>query len=456
MNQESKAAERSDVILCLAVSLPVLASFLFVSFYNHPIGDDFWCTAMVRKYGFWRAQSELYDIVPPRYLELAVSCLAPLSFGKFFGYKIIPIFSILLLIYVMAGLLKTLTGTAYRNTVLASTVFVTLFLCVVPGLAEGIYWVSALAVYYLGMVLFVIWCNYLLKWYHKERKPYYSLVVCLCLAGIFGCNELISTIVLAVLCVVFLERVISRKGGIDGLLLVQFFVAIVCLYFVFQYKGTGNRYSLLKNRGSGRLFYSIGHALMLDGYYICRALINPFFWAIALPGYGIFRRLVSGAVLLPEIFRYRLYFFITWVFIMVFIPFSMFYLTGAYCPLRVSNMIIFFFLMGLVWAAAIVVQGKFKAKLNFSGRILIPAVCLLVLAGVILPNNVSKVARDLYSGSAREYDKAWDKRIELIRQCKADSCIVPHYRQIPFAFKFEPDAEEPRISEYFNRTIIVR
>lgn len=94
--------------------------------------------------------------------------------------------------------------------------------------------------------------------------------------------------------------------------------------------------------------------------------------------------------------------------------------------------------------------------MRLRGRVLVPAVILLVVAGLVFPNNVSHGARDLVSGRVSAFDKDWNHRIELIRQCKGDSCVVPHLRQVPYVFSFEPDTDEPHISEYFEKEVIVR
>jgi hypothetical protein len=436
-----------NIVLCLAVGVPALALFLILSFYNHPVGDDFWCTAMVRKYGYWEAQRRLYSIVPPRYFELAISCLSPLSFGDFWGYKLIPPVYMLLLLLCMAGLFKALGVGSRRLALLPALLFVALYLCVIPGIAEGIYWSSSLFVYHTGLLLFVAWCTYLLKWYH-ERRVSYLVVVCFCLAGMLGCNELISIIALAALVVI----VLARKMRVDGSLLAQLGVVVVCVGFMLAFRGTMNRYSLVRTQHSGLLFHSFGGALLTDAYYIGRVLINPFFWALALPGYGVVRKLMPGS---PWLLRYRLHFVVLWVFVLVVIPFCLVFITGETPPpLRISNMIVFFFLFGLIVLAGMPVKPE--RLVGLPEGVLVPAVILLVVAGLLLPNNVSHGARDLYSGRASVFDKRWDQRIELIRQCKGDSCVVPSLGEVPFVFSFESDTDEPHISEYFEKEVLVR
>ena len=451
---------KRDVVLVLAVSVPVLVLFLVLSFYVHPIGDDFWCTAMVRKYGYWEAQSRLYGIAPPRWLAMAISSLSPLSFGNLWGYKLIPVVFLLLFVIAMAGLFQTTGKRPFKEALLPALLFAALYFTVLPGIAEGIYWASSLYVYQVGILLFIVWCTHLLKWYYNGKKGLSAVVVCLSLAGMFGCSELIGAIALAILGVIFFERIAGKRKGVDGLLLAQLAVVVVAVYigFTLAFRGAMNRYGLVS--ASGSLLHSLGGALLTDGYYVGRILINPFFWALALPGYGVVRDRVAGSPVVAELFRYRLHFFVLWVFIMLAIPFCMVFFRGEVPPpLRISNMVVFFFLLGLFGLAGgsrDLVGAWVSRGVVLPGRMLAPAVILLVVAGCILPNNVSHGAGDLLSGRASAYDKSWNRRVELIRQCKGDSCVIPHLGPIPYVFSFEPDTDEPHISEYFEKEIIVR
>ncbi|HWK03922.1 MAG TPA: hypothetical protein VNS58_09850 [Puia sp.] len=463
MKRNQASFRSAEVLLCLVTAILVLAPFLAVSVYNHPIGDDFWCTSLVRKYGYWNAQRRLYDIVPPRYLELAISCLTPLAFGNFSGYKVIPILFILLFSYCIYRLFRGLAGPENRfqgNVGLLAFLFVSLYLSVLPGIAEGIYWTSALSVYHTGILLFVVWCNYMLKWYYQKRNPWYFVIICLCLAGMVGCNEIISFITLSILGVVLCHRVSGRAGRWDPLLLAQLLLSVACLLFVLRYKGTGNRYSLIQSKNSGRFFYSIGNSLLVDGYYTGRCLINPFFWAIVFAGYRPFRRFSYFFYSSYRgLFDFPRSFLAVWLFTLFLIPFAMLFLTGDRPPLRISNMIVFFFLYGLIGIAVFAIHkgeeravpGHFFSSLHkHTGMVVI----FLLIVGFMTRNNVSLTVKDLYSGHASQYDKALNQRYALIRQCKGDTCSVPPLETIPFAFWFCPDYVDPHFSDYFNKQII--
>lgn len=463
MNKDTLSIKSADVVLCLVTGLLILLPFLAISFYNHPVGDDYWCTGMVRRYGFWNAQVRLYDIVPPRYFALGISSLAPLAFGNSGGYRIIPILFFVVFTGVVIRSFKTLQGEdrwSDKYIYLYAFLFVCTYLAVMPGIGEGIYWTSSLCVYHVGLLLFVLWCNALVRWYYVKRSGYDLAAACLFLAGMFGCNEIIPLICVLIVLVMVLYKVF-HKDRIDLLLTAQLAVTILWVLFVIRYHGSGNRYSQIRTEGSGRWFYSIGLAVLADGYYIGRCLINPFFWAVVIAGYGPFVRW-SGSfyVRYRRLFDFPVAFFCVWAFILFIIPFVIIFLTGERPPLRVSNMIVFFFLSGLAVAGVFLVNREGRARrpaVLFPGmwRYRVAGVLLLLATGFIMKNNVSLATRDLLSGNAARYDRALNDRYASIQKCVTDTCVVPVLERIPATFLFYVDCGDDHVSDYFNKVIVV-
>jgi hypothetical protein len=241
---------------------------------------------------------------------------------------------------------------------------------------------------------------------------------------------------------------------------------------------------MVHGQGAGRWLYSIGYAIVLDGYYIGRCLINPFFWALLLAGYGVYRK--RPALIDPA---YRSFFarpglfLLTWLLVLFLIPFMILFVTGERPPLRICNMIIFFFLYGGIGAAVLAMNGLNRGMGGGGGggdggrdggdggggggeggrsgraagyRYSAVFVVLLLAAGFVCKNNVSLVARDWYSGDGARYDREWNERYALIRACGKDSCVVPPLTRIPFAFLFSPDGTDFRMSEYFDKQVVVR
>jgi hypothetical protein len=452
------------IFLCWVAGVIVLLPFFIISFYNHPLGDDYWCTSLVRRYGYWNAQIRLYNIVPPRYTALAVSCLTPLSFGNFFGYKIIPVAFFLLFIFVTGRLF----GNLYSNRIkgglryLPGLIFAAIYLSVLPGIGEGIYWSSALSVYQTGIVLFIVLAGALLNWYYnKQKRAAAFAIACLSLVGIMGCNEIISVISLILVAAIALYKKLS-KGRIDTLLIVLLVLSVISVAFIMRFKGLGDRYAMIQTSHSGLFLYSAGLSLLGTGYHIILCLINPFFWAIAVAAFEPFLRFARLCYTTRrELFDHPKYFLSIWLLILFIIPFSIIYLTGEKPPLRVSNMIIFFFLLGLVYLGTLASNGRIKVirpgKLfTFLERYKIVVVGFLLIAGFLSPNNVSVASGELISGMASRYNDEMNERYRLVGQCNGDSCVVPPLKDISRILRYSPaDYCDQHFWDYFNKKVLV-
>lgn len=480
-----------DDLLSRVTIIIILLPFFLLSFFNHPFGDDYWSTGLVRRLGFWHAQVELYNTVPPRWLALGLSCLSPLSWGNFWGYKVIPVVFILLFTGAVAGLLRTLSGggrvmrnsqeigdssraggdqaVSRKECYRLAIFFTAIFLSAAPGIGGGIYWVSALIVFGVGLLLFVCWVNLLVVWYRGRRSGWILSGIGVCFMGMVGSNEIITVISLVVLVAINIYR---RK--IDRATLVQMIIFGLYLGYFFSFKGGGNRYALMQTAGSGKLWYSAGFSILVSGFCILRALTSPFCLAALIMAYQPFVRWCRGInrlELLPAV----TYFTMTWLLILFIIPFIVLYLSGLHPPYRVVNMVLFFQLAGLMYFGAFAVNGvagsnssasgatnqirmtRWRGTLTRLGKYRNMAVVLLLVMGFLWKNNVSTATRELVTGSAYHYDSEMNKRYQLILQCKADSCTVPHLRHTSITLRDDStDFADSHISDYFQKTVIVR
>lgn len=440
------------------VAVLVLAPFVLISFYNHPVGDDYWCTALVRKYGYWEAQLRLYDIVPPRYTELALSCLTPLSFGNFWGYKLIPAGFIVLFVLIIRWFLKVLTKNRMSDSdsYLLSLVFTGTYLAVLPGIGEGIYWASALSVYHAGIVLFVIWITFLFKWYgNGEREWYIFPGSCVSLAGILGCNEIIAIISFFVLAWIGVYRTLNRQK--PGFFLLTM-IAIIFLWVVaiMNFEGVSNRYNLVQADNSGKVFFALKMAALGSGYYVFKCLLNPFFWLGALISANSFARF---STLFYNSYRrfvgLKKYFFSLWAVVVFSIFFVIIFLSGLKPPLRISNMAVFFFLFGLIYCRILFSKVPSINIPRWVTKYKNAFLAALLILGMATKNNVSVAGIELLSGKASHYDREMNKRYEIIKSCAADTCVVPPLQHIPVTLRYSVEDRDPHISEYFGKTVVV-
>src|SRR6185503_13333846 len=85
------------------------------------------------------------------------------------------------------------------------------------------------------------------------------------------------------------------------------------------------------------------------------------------------------------------------------------------------------------------------------------AVVVLLVAGFMVKNNVSIAVRELVSGSAYQYDREMNQRYQLIRQCRTDSCVVPHLGHTSIMLRYDSaDVNDAHVSSYFQKKVIVR
>ncbi|HVU53889.1 MAG TPA: hypothetical protein VHD83_02490 [Puia sp.] len=464
----------------------ILLPFFLISFFNHPLGDDYWATDLARRLGFWRAQVELYNTVPPRWLDLGISCLGPLTWGNFWGYKVIPVVFILLIIAAVAELFRTLSkdgdsagdgdnaGATRKDCYGLAILFTAVFLSAAPGIGGGIYWVAAVNVFGVGLLLFICWVNLLLIWYRGTRSRWVLAGIGVCFLGMAGSNEIITVVSLVVLGAVNVYR-IGRKRGIDRATVLVLILWGLSAGFVACFKGVSNRYILMQTADSGKLWYSAGFSILVSGFCIFKALTSPFCLAALIVAYEPFvrwGRKMYGRQ--QELLNAVSYFTAAWLFILFIIPFIVLYLSGLHPPYRVVNYVLFFQLAGLMYFGALAVNGALgktfaarmidqtrmargRAALARLGRYRNMAVAALLIMGFMWKNNVSTAARELVSGSAYQYDREMNQRYQLILQCKADSCVVPRLRHTSITLRYDSaDLDDPHLNDYFQKEVIVR
>ena len=447
--------KRFTNFLSRVTALVILLPFFIISAFNHPLGDDYWSTDLVRRMGFWRAQWELYNTVPPRWLAMALTCMSPLSWGNFWGYKVIPVVFLLLFIIAMAELFRTLAGGGGRRDHYGLAIlFMAIFLSAAPGIGGGIYWVSALIVFGVGLLLFVWWLNLLLMWKKGRRSFWVGFGVCLCFLGIAGSNEIIT-----VVSVIVLTGVSIYRRRLDRMTALQLGLFGLCVGFFICFKGVFNRYTLMQTAESARFWYSTGFSVLVSGFVVLKMLTSPFCLAAMIVAYPPFvrwcRKVYGVRRELPDALPY---FTVSWLFILFIIPFIVLYLSGLHPGYRVVNMVFFFVLAGLMYFGTLVVNGSagigvFKISQGWRNI----AVVALLAAGFVVKNNVSAATGELLSGSAYRYDREMNQRYELIRKCRGDSCVVPRLHHTSITLRYDStDLDDPHISDYFQKEVLVR
>lgn len=454
--------KHSSSLLSFLILLCILGPFIIISFFNFPTGDDFWYGHLVRRDGYWKAQWEFYSLISPRYTTFAITCLFPLSFGRFYGYKLIPLVAMVLIVLTLAHWFRRTGGEDRKGAFWLALLFTGVYFAVQQGIGEGLYWASAVAGYDTAIVLFVLWLTELFGWYSGgQRGSWVVVTLCLNLVVLGGCNELMMPVCGIILLALILYRRLVL-GKIDWLLSGMLVIVAGCFLVAALSKGVNNRYRLNQGLHSVGTGYSAGFSVVVVGYCILRVLINPFFWAALLAGYPVFNRW-SGKFYQRQRDLFGrdalLYTGAALGVILFMMPFSILYLLGLHPFHRVNNLVAFFLLLGLLYYGTFFLHGRRSARVRWplpalKGRWAV-AILLLLAAGFILPNNVSEAAGEIVSGKAYHYDREQRERWRLISGCQGDSCVVPPLRHIAVVLRYDStDSDDPSV--YFGKNVLIR
>jgi hypothetical protein len=369
----------------------LIGPFIIISGFNNPLGDDFWITSMVRKDGFIQAQKILYDTVSARYTLLTLASLSPLSFGNFWLYKLIPIIFVVLFFFVFAFLLKACFGqqsspqasgqktssreetdstdvynknNSYhahnpitdsnhnlRDFYFLSGAFTALYINVMLGLGEGIYWFSSLMSYQEGILTFILWLAGVCSFYNNTVKGGTAIVCLVLFLALLGFNEPLALIA-SILNGLILSFRIRKKS--------KFFVPLICLalstpiwYYLLSAPSFTLRYVSTVKPGGGQLIKSAWFSIQLAIYHIGKCLINPFCWLCIIiafrPMASLSRKVTHATGLGMPKPRFVILYCLASMFIIGFV--SSYYSPSHVVSLRLTNMSIFIFLSGSLYVA---------------------------------------------------------------------------------------------------------
>lgn len=393
---------------------------IVISFFNHPVGDDYWFSSLVRKDGFTEAYSHIRQSVSARYTALSLMAVNPLVFGNFFLYKIIPVAFIIVFLLTLTYLLKTLNQ---QKPFHQSAIFTATYFAVMPGIGEGLYWTSSLCVYQCGIVFLMLWAAALSRWYiHRQKKITIALFAHITLVAAAGCNEILAGLLLIGTFILLIKKK-------DSLPVIMFLLSLGCVLYVLTAKSFAERYS--PSFQPKNIIHSAYLGIQYTGYHIIKCLINPFFWI------GL---LLAAKIKLPFSLKKTI---IPWLALMFLIEFIGVHLSqNQVVPLRITNMMIFFLLLGIFcWLPLPGVPYKYLL------------VCVLFAVGIFTKNNISTATRELLNGDAAAYNQEMNNRYKLIRECKSDTCEIPQLQHRPRTLRYSSFDNDGHIGEYFNKVI---
>ena len=428
--------------LLLAASVAVLLVFVLLGQYAHPSSDDFCMAAGVNEYGLWVQLWQHYLEWSGRYSSNALYAIYPIAFGLFDGYKFIPAITIAALILATAFFLSSLFATRLfaRAVLLASTVFVSVYLLGMMSPASGLFWMAGASTYQTANVLFLVALGLLIRLADRQERsenPFPVLVIALAVMVIaVGANE---TSMLALSAVAAIGVILQLRKGWVRLWpwLTLLLVSLIC--FAIVYLSPGNEIRAADFPLRHDFARSIKGSLSVGFKVLWIWISNPVFILATLLTPVAVSRLLQAS---KRSFRVSAGFIVAMGLCTLVLPialqFPAWWGMGGWPPARTVDAIYFLFLV--CWFGTVAALGirYLRADASKSAQKPYPAPVLLVLsvlfAIAVVQHSAFRQAKADWLQHARPYHDYLNARYQIIEQAVAEGqgyLIVPDYELQP-------------------------
>ncbi len=156
-------------VLLKGTLLIIGSVFILLSFFSHPVLDDFSFAEGTLRLGFIKAQIFWYNNLTARYFPSAILSLYTIitsSFGIFFEcYKIMPIFHFVLFFLSMYFFIKSLVSDKLSDKEIfwGAFIFFIIYITRMPSTSQVFYWFAGAVTYLLGNIMFSFFAVFIIK-----------------------------------------------------------------------------------------------------------------------------------------------------------------------------------------------------------------------------------------------------------------------------------------------------
>jgi hypothetical protein len=428
----------------ILLGLYTLIPLILISFFNHPLGDDYSFAVESRNRGLCNSLMFWYFNWTPHLLPIAIISIISSGSWFFVLYKIVPIVLIILLgISILLLLNKIFQDTLFLTIKFGLvSVFLFLFFTEMPNIRQGIYWLAGSLTYILPVILFVFFIISLIGLFSK-RKSYLNNIVfsTVIIISMNACSELFSLITLYIL-LLFLafNFYYTRKMNYNALLLLLIAISIAAVVILAPGNLVREACSiyLYSSDPAGRkdIILASVNSLKTEIHYVYTWLSNPLLIISSLFFVGLVDEIISkmkynflkinpflsSAILLSAIF------------IMIF---PSYWATNFFVD-RIANPAYFIFLLGYFFNLMIfvsIIKRKYEytfIKSPVYVRVAFIAMIVLSLNYTNQTNNIRYAYVDLFKGTAYRYNNELNTRYRLISTCKSDTCELDTLKNKPY------------------------
>lgn len=478
MNNFFEFIKRNFIIFLSGMTIIPL---LILSFFAHPAaGDDYFYSNSVIQNGFWEAQKMMYWGWQGRFFATALASVNPLVFGWIFGYKLVPIILIFLLLHSFYVLISEVTKRSLplKTTLTLTAALFFLYVFNMPSLCEGIYWMVGTLTYQAPNIFTVYFFALLIRVYRtaeiSKRRILVFISAGLLIAAI-GSNETIMFILLVSLSSIFVYRfLMSRK--IDALLGLLLGIAIIASCVVIFAPGNTARASHTPHQPDLIKALSVSTmgsvTMMAEWLGSPILLLTMMFIPLGLQISNKLKKDENPFAIHPLISTCMLLI----VTGSTFFPAA--WARGNLGPLRVLNVGYLVFLLGWFFNIEVIIHyfNKSAFKLDKLFGYVYPILGVAVFCSLFMQHNNIRLAysnllppkmikgiisleprKSDLRGTAYAYDMKMWKRYKALQQCQGDICEVKKFKSHPYAIFFEDIEENEKdwrnmtVASYFNK-----
>ncbi len=415
-------SQRTAHILLAVLLTLALRRYVLVSRYVHPFADDWSYTVagmespllqrLVQEHRSWNGRwfSNILVLNNPMVLGLGPGL---------FIYRLVPLFLMGVTFLGALALWRELfrRSAARSHGVVAASLFLLVYLQLMPDLSEGIYWYTGAVSYQLPSALLLLLAVSWSRFFREERTVTKGLLLfanSLLTAMIAGCSETHMVLTVLLYGGLFVWKWRSN-GAVPTVLLGFFLFAIGLGLFMFLAPGNAVRATNFPERG--RLFHTLTYATLHTGRFVLTWSLSPALLAASLVWLFFVRRvgITVGKGISPVMVLLATGLVI---FFLMALPF---WATGILGQHRTVNVACSLFLPGWFLFLATVARHPYLdrvvALVSASARQRM--VWALLFAAVFFTGNGYRAGADLVDGRLAHYDQGVRMRYEAIQAAVA-------------------------------------
>lgn len=438
-----------------------LARYVAVAFFVHPFADDFsYAVAGMRTELLPRLLDE-YRFWNGRWFSNILVLRGPLVLGMEHGlllYRMVPIALLALTWGGAFALIRAISPALERTKALiGASLFLVLYLHLMPDLSEGIYWYTGSVSYQLpGALMLFLFARWIRVLCAEERVPARAVVINAVLAAVIaGCSEvhMVFMLLLHVAVIVLRWRANGRTDRPVATVLAVVLIAATVMILAPGNAGRGGQFP-----HKHEILRTLGWGALQTGRFLATWILSPALLIVSILFLSISGWLHERSPLLARAFGLRPWILIIVLVVPVFTAMALPYWgTGLLGQHRTVNATLLLFLP--LWFVLLTAVDQHWLRPNGRARVLMnarfrPFAVVLLAVVVFATGSGGRVSGDLLSGRLKEFDAALSQRYQLIEGAKqqaSNEVVLPKLVAIPRSLHYIDASHDPR--QWINRSI---